>query len=130
MKLTKHANQNVLTNSEIESQKEYPNQKPPMLEYKIDWLNRHAKHYKQGNDWVFYHSTPKDTFKTMTVLLEGSLMTDSMDDAIHFATCNRDLTPEDVIVLKLTLQPNEFNTGVFPTIDQDIPIESSKIQIV
>ena len=126
------AQDDILTESEKEYQRNNPDKVPSMYDYKKDWLERYAKHYLKNGTWLFYHATPKETFESNIAngsLRKGSLLTDTVENAVHYAGRDRDLEESDLVVLELRLQPKDFNTGIFPSTDQDFQLGSGKIRV-
>ena len=122
MKIYKIAQHNILTPFEISN--------GTTSEYKIDWLERHESQYFKNGGWTFYHATPRDTFRNMQEIRSGSLMTDSIENAIHYAGRDRDLSSNKMVVFELVLNPNEFDTGIFPSLAKDMPINSPSVKLV
>ena len=86
------------------------------VEEAIEWLTR-SKIPMEGDKYVFYHGTPKDS--NLTYLRAGSLLEDSEKDARHHAAHNRYLQPEDIIVYKVLVGPDDINTGVWASLNKD-----------
>jgi len=81
----------------------------------IEWLDR-SNIPMEEDKYVFYHGSPKDN--NLTELRSGSLLADSEDEARHFAAHNRYLKPEDIVVYKILVGPEDINTGVFASLNK------------
>jgi hypothetical protein len=81
----------------------------------IDWLTR-SNISMEGDRYVFYHGSPNEN--NLTELRAGSLLADTEAEARHFAAHNRYLKPEDIVVYKLLVGPEDINTGVFPSLNR------------
>jgi len=130
MRIIKICSEDILTNFERQDMASNPDKKPSREDYKKDWLQRHESQYLKNGKWTFYHATPRKTAKSISFLKAGSLLTDTIERAIHFASRDRDLKEKDIVVFELTLNPNQFNAGMFPSIDEDIPLNSGIIRVV
>jgi len=86
------------------------------IEEAIEWLTR-SNIPMEDNKYVFYHGTPKNN--NLTELRSGSLLADSEKEARHFAAHNRHLQPEDIVVYKILVGPEDVNTGVFPSLNKN-----------
>ena len=85
------------------------------IEEAIDWLTRSGIPM-EGDKYVFYHGSPKDN--NLTELRAGSLLAETEKEALHFAAHNRYLQPEDIIVYKILVRPEDINTGVFASLNK------------
>jgi hypothetical protein len=85
------------------------------VEEAIDWLKRSGISM-EGDKYVFYHGSPKEN--NLTELRAGSLLEDNEKDARHFAAHNRYLKPEDIVVYKVLVNPEDINTGVFASLNK------------
>ncbi len=85
------------------------------VEEAIDWCNRSGI-AMEGDKYVFYHGSPKNN--SLTELRAGSLLAEDEKDARHFAAHNRYLQPEDIIVYKILVGPEDINTGVFASLNK------------
>jgi hypothetical protein len=133
MKIFKIAQEKLYTDAEVKMLKNSPYQDQRELdpnEYKLDWLKRHEYLYLKNGEWTFYHGIPRDTFKKTSYLSKDSLITSSIEKAVHFASRDRDLNEDDIVVLELKLKPNEFSTGIFPSIEEDINFNDNRVKIV
>jgi len=86
------------------------------VEESIDWLKRSGISM-EGDKYVFYHGSPK--VNNLTELRAGSLLADTEKDARHFAAHNRYLQPEDIVVYKVLVGPEDINTGVFASLNKN-----------
>jgi hypothetical protein len=86
------------------------------VEEAIEWLAR-SNIPMEGDKYIFYHGTPK--INKLTELRSGSLLADTENEARHFASHNRYLPPEDIIVYKVLVRPEDINTGVFPSLNKN-----------
>ncbi len=86
------------------------------VEESIDWLKRSGISM-EGDKYVFYHGSPKDN--KLTELRAGSLLAEDEKDARYFAAHNRYLQPEDIIVYKILVGPEDINTGVFASLNKN-----------
>jgi len=85
------------------------------VEEAIDWLTRSGTPM-EGDKYVFYHGTPK--INNLSELRAGSLLEETEDDARHHAAHNRYLQPEDIIVYKILVGPEDINTGVWASLNK------------
>ena len=86
------------------------------IEEAIDWLSR-SNVPMENNKYVFYHGTPK--INNLIELKAGSLLAETEQEARHFAAHNRYLKPEDIMVYKILVGPEDINTGVFASLNKN-----------
>ena len=85
------------------------------IEQSLEWLTRHGIPM-MGNKYVLYHGSPKEN--NLTELRPGSLLAEDEKDALFFAARDRELQPEDIIVYKILVGPEDINTGVFASLNK------------
>lgn len=82
----------------------------------LEWLTRHSILMENGK-YILYHGSPKDN--KLFEIRAGSLLAEDEEDAIFFAARDRGLRPEDIIVYKLLVGPEDINIGVFASLNKN-----------
>jgi len=85
------------------------------VEEAIDWLTRSGIPI-EGDKYVFYHGSPKNN--NLSELRAGSLLAETEEEALHFASNSRGLNLKDIIIYKVLVGPEDINTGVFASLNK------------
>jgi hypothetical protein len=75
------------------------------------WMENHSYAFeREGDKYVVYHGTPKKNSKGIesTGLPPGSNLAFSADDALHYASRDRDLAPNQVKIYRLVLDSDQM----------------------
>lgn len=79
----------------------------------MDFLTRHNVP-SEADKYVFYHATPKTN--NLSELRQGSHLAYQPEQALHQAGRDRSLTPEDLSLYKVLVDPWQIETGVWPAL--------------
>lgn len=91
----------------------------------MDWLSRREVPQENGK-YVFYHGTPKKGGAT-DQLRAGSLLTEDIERAKHFAGRDRDLQGKDINVVKILANPEDISPGMFASLRNDYKFKPEDI---
>jgi hypothetical protein len=82
----------------------------------LEWLERHNIPIENGK-YVLFHGSPKTN--QLTTLKAGSLLAETKEDALFFAARDRGLNPQNIIVYKVLVNPEDILPGVFAYLKKD-----------
>jgi len=81
----------------------------------MEWLTRHNIPM-EGGKYVFYHGSLK--VNKLTEIKAGSLLAETGNEAMFFSIRDRGLSPKDVVVYKILVDPSDINIGHFASLNR------------
>lgn len=85
-----------------------------------EYVARHKLEVTPGGRIVMYHGRPKGS--TYTTLRAGSYLGENPKESAYYAARDRDLSSAQVEVLRLEIDPNDFEPGSFATMRHEVSI--------
>lgn len=82
-----------------------------------EFLDRHRVKLGSDGKFTMFHGRPKGS--TYNFLRAGSLLAWTVDDAAHYAGRDRELSRDEVEVIRLRLTPDDIDPGIFVALRRD-----------